>query len=297
MESVKSTSHICGVLSFFFTRISSFPSSYICTNCIQLFLCKLAERKKGDSMKNRRVEEIKKRIAKRKAEQERMEEEQYFAGENFDSETVFIEDGEKEIHPLFRKEVFFFKVLLSAILVLSVAILYKNAPSSFDGAKAVTEKVMKEEFQFATVAKWYEKQFGKPLVFYSPNEKKEGNIQQKDYAIPASGKVMQGFQKNGQGVFVQTATNATVESVNEGLVVFAGKKEELGNTVQIQHADGTESWYANLNDMSVKLYDYVSKKQKIGTVSNDTNDKNGKFYFAIKKDEKFIDPIQVISFD
>ena len=42
-------------------------------------------------MKNRRVEEIKKRIAKRKAEQERMEEEQYFAGGNFDSETVFIE--------------------------------------------------------------------------------------------------------------------------------------------------------------------------------------------------------------
>ncbi len=77
------------------------------------------------------------------------------------------------MHPLFRKEVFFFKVLLSAILVLSVAILYKNAPSSFNGAKAVTEKVMKEEFQFATVAKWYEKQFGKPLVFYSPNEKKK----------------------------------------------------------------------------------------------------------------------------
>ncbi len=49
----------------------------------------------------------------------------------------------------------------------------------FDGAKAVTEKVMKEEFQFATVAKWYEKQFGKPLVFYSPNEKKEEKIQQK----------------------------------------------------------------------------------------------------------------------
>ena len=35
-----------------------------------------------------------------------MEEEQYFAGENFDSETVFIEDGEKEIHPLFRKKYF-----------------------------------------------------------------------------------------------------------------------------------------------------------------------------------------------
>ena len=67
-------------------------------------------------MKNRRVEEIKSGLQKGR-EQERMEEEQYF-NENFDSETVFIEDGEKEMHPLFRKEVFFFKVLLSAILVL-----------------------------------------------------------------------------------------------------------------------------------------------------------------------------------
>lgn len=63
--------------------------------------------------------------------------------------------------------------MLSAILVLSVAILFKNAPSSFDGTRAVTEKVMQEEFQFATISKWYENQFGKPLVFFSPNEKKK----------------------------------------------------------------------------------------------------------------------------
>ena len=123
-----------------------------------------------------------------------MEEEQYFAGGNFDSETVFIEDGEKEIHPLFRKEVFFFKVLLSAILVLSVAILYKNAPASFDGAKAVTEKVMKEEFQFATVAKWYENSLENRSCSIRLMRKRR-NDSAKDYAIPASGKVMQGFQK------------------------------------------------------------------------------------------------------
>ncbi|MFJ8529787.1 peptidoglycan DD-metalloendopeptidase family protein [Bacillus sp. NPDC094106] len=247
-------------------------------------------------MKNRRVEEIRKRIAKRKEEQEKLEEEQYFSGENFDGETIFIEEGEKEIHPLFRKEVFLFKVLLSAILVLSVAILFKNAPAPLNGARTAVTKVMQEEFQFAAVSKWYEDQFGKPLVFLSTSKKKQG-VEQKDYAVPASGKVMQGFQKNGQGVFVQTAADATVESVNEGVVIFAGKKDGLGNTVEIQHADGTESWYGNLNETSVKLYDYVSKKQKVGTVGSDTDHKNGKFYFAIKKNEKFIDPIQVISFD
>ncbi|AWC34032.1 peptidoglycan DD-metalloendopeptidase family protein [Bacillus cytotoxicus] len=247
-------------------------------------------------MKNRRIEEIRKRIAKRKEEQERLEEEQYFSGEDFNGETLLIEEGEKEFHPLFRKDIFLFKVLLAAILVLSVAILFKNAPPSFDGARVVVTKVMKEEFQFAAVSKWYEVHFGKPLAFLPASEKKQ-NTQQKNYAVPASGKVTEGFQKNGQGVLVQTVTGATVESVNEGVVIFAGKKEGLGNTIEIQHADGTESWYGNLGEMSVKLYDYVEKKQKIGTVSNDVKNKNGKFYFAIKKNEKFIDPIQVISFD
>ena len=65
-------------------------------------------------MKNRRVEEIKNGL-QRKAEQERMEEEQYFTGGNFDSETVFIEDGEKEIHPLFRKKCFLQSIVISNI--------------------------------------------------------------------------------------------------------------------------------------------------------------------------------------
>ncbi len=58
-------------------------------------------------MKNRRIEEIRKRIAKRKEEQERLEEEQYFSGEDFNGETLLIEEGEKEFHPLFRKDIFF----------------------------------------------------------------------------------------------------------------------------------------------------------------------------------------------
>ncbi|SFJ82426.1 MULTISPECIES: M23 family metallopeptidase [unclassified Bacillus (in: firmicutes)] len=240
-------------------------------------------------MRNKRVEEIKKRIAKRKAEQEKREEDKLFSFEEQEYTPLFAEEGE-EAHPLFRKEIFLFKLLLSAILVLVVAILFKNTTNSFEGARTVVKQTMKEEFQFAFVSKWYESQFGKPLSFFPSSEKKTTQ-KEKNYAVPASGKVMQSFQANGQGVFVQTATNAVVESVNEGIVVSIDQKEEFGNTVEIQHADGTESWYGNLGETSVKLYDYVAKKQKVGTVAN------GKFYFAFKKNEKFIDPIQVISFE
>lgn len=246
-------------------------------------------------MRNKRVEEIKKRIAKRKAQQERREEDESFSYEEQEYTPLLIEEGE-ETHPLFRKEIFLFKLLLSAILVLAVAILFKNTTSSLEGTRKTVKQAMEKEFQFASVSKWYESQFGKPLSFLPSSEKKTVQ-KEKDYAVPASGKVMQSFHANGQGVFVQTAANAIVESVNEGIVVFVGQKEEFGNIVQIQHADGTESWYGNLGETSVKLYDYVTKKQKIGTVANETTGKNGKFYFAFKKNEKFIDPIQVISFE
>ena len=120
-----------------------------------------------------------------------MEEEQYLT-EGILIVKQYLLKMEKGNASFISKGSLFFKVLLSAILVLSVAILYKNAPSSFNGAKAVTEKVMKEEFQFAT-EKWYEKQFENRL--YSIRRTRKKKYSQKDYAIPASGKVMQGFQK------------------------------------------------------------------------------------------------------
>ena len=79
----------------------------------------------------------------------------------------------------------------------------------------------------------------------------------------------------------------------------AGVKEGLGKTVVVQHADKTETWYGNLDEIDVKLYEYVEKRQVVGTVSGSTGEdkSKGKYYFAIKKDDKFIDPIQVIRFE
>lgn len=247
-------------------------------------------------MRDKRIEEIKKRIAKRKAQQQREEDGQFFSNEEYEYEPFLVEEGEREVHPLFRKEVFFFKILLSAILVLVVAILFKNTPASMQGAKVTVERVMKEEFQFAAVSNWYEKQFGDPLTFL-PSMEKGTQGKEEDYAMPTFGKVTESFKANGQGVFIETEVSATVEAVNEGLVVFAGKKEGYGNTVQIQHTDGSESWYGNLEEVTVNLYDYVDKKQKIGVVANESDEKSGVLYFALKKNEKFIDPIQVISFE
>jgi stage IV sporulation protein FA len=207
------------------------------------------------------------------------------------------------IHPLFKKEVFIFKILASVLLFLVVGILFRNTSETFEPARNLVNTAMEKDFQFATVAKWYEDQFGKPLALlpYPDGEKEDDKtIVDKPNSVPVfSGKVLENFEKDGQGIMIETTNGAPVEAMNEGNVMFAGVKEGLGKTVIIQHPDQTETWYANLADLKVSLYEYVKKETVVGTASESTGEDKtkGKYYFAYKKGDDFIDPIQVIRFE
>ena len=96
---------------------------------------------------------------------------------------------------------------------------------------------------------------------------------------------------------IQTIKGEPVESIQDGVVTFAGEHEEYGKTVIIQHADNTETWYGRLGDIKVKDYAKVKAGDEIGIVQSSENETTGEFYFAIKKDKKFIDPVQVIQFE
>jgi stage IV sporulation protein FA len=205
-------------------------------------------------------------------------------------------------HPLFKKEVFIFKILASVLLFLVVAIIFRENIAGLNPAKSFVEKTMEQDFQFAMVSEWYEDNFGKPLAILPFNNDKANNknVVEKEHDIPVfSGKVLENFEKNGQGIMIETAKGATVEAMNEGMVEFIGVKEGLGKTVIIQHSDQTETWYGNLDEVKVKLYSFIESETVIGTASESTGEDKtkGTYYFAYKKGDDFIDPIQVIRFE
>ncbi|RDU35118.1 M23 family peptidase [Neobacillus piezotolerans] len=253
-------------------------------------------------MSNR--EEIRKRIAKRKKERGLhnrkttgskpaawlMDEEKY--GMN---DLVSFEGGPEEGHPLFRKEVFFLKLLSSAVLFLAIAIAFRSESPALEPVKNLVVKGLSQDFQFAWASKWYEDTFGKPLALLPEAQEESGSRQ--DFSVPALGKILENFEKNGQGIMIETEKEAPIEAINAGFVTFAGIKEGIGKTVVVQHADKTESWYGNLDAIEVGLYDYIDKKKVIGTVGPGSDELKGEFYFAIKKGGDFIDPIQVIRFE
>jgi stage IV sporulation protein FA len=202
---------------------------------------------------------------------------------------------------------FLLQCVVSAMLVGAVYWVDTNDDTHFHAVKNSIETAMNQEFQFAAVSNWYEKNLGDPISFLpsftnnstqtadggSMNSKKD--TPSSSFAEPVVGEVKSPYSNTTKGVTVETTSHSEVKSVKDGLVVFVGKKKNIGETVVIQHKDSDESWYGKLDQANVKVYQEVKKGQKIGTTSG--KNKKGTFYFALKKGEKFIDPIQVMSFD
>ncbi|GIN22669.1 stage IV sporulation protein FA [Siminovitchia fordii] len=254
-------------------------------------------------MMSHRVNKIRKRIAKRRRESGRNMENpnqfMYDVPDSFSDNDRSIYEPKTTIHPLWRKEIFMLKLLSSIALILVVGILFQSPSPAFDHARSTVKKAMGKEFQFAAVANWYENQFGKPLVLF-PNDKKEQNIQlgqEGDYALPVGAKISEGFSQDGRGVMFQTESAAEVKAAADGIVIFSGKKEDIGQTVIIQHSDHTESWYGKMDQAAVKPHEHVKGGQIIGRVSSNEDQNYGEYYFAIKKEDEFVDPIQVMNLD
>lgn len=210
------------------------------------------------------------------------------------------EDGNSNFsgrHPLVKTDSIILKCLLSACLVLVSAIAYKTNIGPVSQIKPVVAQTFETEFQFASASHWFETKFGSPLAFLAPEKKnKEQQVEVgQDLVAPASGKVQQDFQDNGEGIKVETSSD-TIDCIKEGYVVEVSKDGETGLTVKVQHADNTYSIYGELKDVDVALYDFVDKGKKLGSIKLDDHNK-GLYYFAMKDGDKFIDPIQVISFE
>lgn len=250
---------------------------------------------------NNRRREIHNRIRKRKKMKE-LQQRQIGKNNELDrlpSITTYDVD-EAQSHPLFQKNVFLFKVLLSAALFFVVAILYKHPSSQLDSVRSMVASTFEQEMQFALITDWYEDAFGKPLAFLPSDLQKEvSDVEQvtAEYTIPTTGTVIETFASNGEGIKIETESNTKAGAIQGGTVLFTGKKESIGNTVVIQHKDGSESWYGHLQTIDVKVYDSIDKGASVGTVSQSSETGTSVLFFAIKKDGEFVDPDQVISFE
>ncbi|MFA1822546.1 peptidoglycan DD-metalloendopeptidase family protein [Virgibacillus oceani] len=187
----------------------------------------------------------------------------------------------------------FLKSTLSVMLFFGAALLWQTDTEVMESPKKWSRMALTEEFPFATVHQWYQETFGSPLAFTPPTEQATNSTDV--LALPVSGNVTETFQVNGKGIMIEPGETTQVAALQEGIVIFAGNNQETNQTIIIQHPDGSNTTYGNLSSIDVHLYQYVGNNQQVGQFS--PTDDSETVYFAIEKDNDYIDPVQVIQVD
>ncbi|MDY0405453.1 M23 family metallopeptidase [Virgibacillus sp. 179-BFC.A HS] len=188
---------------------------------------------------------------------------------------------------------FVLKGTLAVLLFLGTAILWQSEAEQFGTLKRWTSTAMNKEFPFAKVNQMYQETFGSPLSFRPHSGQTDGETT--SAAIPVNGSISETFQENGQGIMIAPTGSTEINSLNSGIVVFAGNDKKTKKTVVVQHADGSLSTFGFLSSIDVHLYQYVDKDERLGNFIPGENGET--VYLSIEKDNHYIDPIPVIKVD
>ena len=165
------------------------------------------------------------------------------------------------------------RLLISVLLMVVLLIIMKNNTSF---ANKFYLQVYDNNFSFAKVNNWYQNHFKSELPFYKYFKDKNQTVFNEKLKYFSK-------KKYQDGVLLTVDDNYLVPVIKEGMVIFAGNKDNLGNTVIIEDKNGLEIWYSNIANMNVSLYDYVKKGSLIGEL------KGNKLYLIYKKDGQVLD--------
>lgn len=170
---------------------------------------------------------------------------------------------------------FLFTILIKSLIVVllflsSMIFIRQNDKNK----KMFKEKVYNNSLSFAKIYNLYSKYLGDALPFKDiiKDDTKKVSNEKITYSS---------IKKEGDGYLLVVPSNYTLQSIKSGIVIEVKKDDKYKNIVKIQDKSGVNITYKNLNEVEVKLYDYVEKGEILGSVSN-------KLYINFEKDGKYL---------
>lgn len=165
---------------------------------------------------------------------------------------------------------FFNKILVCIILVIICLIMMKTN-SNFK--EFVSEKIFKDNISFAYLNNLYNKYFGSILPSYKNSDTEVVFNEKLEYFE---------YNKYLDGYKLSVQTSYLVPIIESGIVVYIGNIDNYGESVIIEGIDGVDIWYSNLENISVKLYDYVNSGDYLGEVKGED------LYLVFEKNQEYL---------
>jgi murein DD-endopeptidase MepM/ murein hydrolase activator NlpD len=103
-----------------------------------------------------------------------------------------------------------------------------------------------------------------------------------------------GRASNHAGVDLAAPTGTPIAAAGEGVVAFAGVRGGYGNLVILEHADGTQTYYAHADRLDVRAGDRVARGQQVATVGSTGRSTGPHLHFEVRRDGVPVDPAPLI---
>lgn len=195
------------------------------------------------------------------------------------------------------------RLMLSAILFFVVLVSFKLPVPGSNEAHLYVQKALTQEWNFSRASAWYEQTFGSLPSFLPAFGDHTGETAAvsgktlKTFNTPVRGTVAAPYTPDHRFVILQTEAGLNVSAMESGRVLFAGNREQTGNTIVIQHAGGLQTTYGQLQQVKWERNDWIQSGETVGTVAKDSASGRGSLYFAVMKDKDYVNPADVVKFD
>jgi murein DD-endopeptidase MepM/ murein hydrolase activator NlpD len=98
-----------------------------------------------------------------------------------------------------------------------------------------------------------------------------------------------------QGIDIPAPQGTPIQTVASGRVSFSGKRQGYGETVEIEHADGTMSRYAHCSRRLVEAGQSVKRGETIAEVGSTGRSTGPHLHFEVLLHGRAVDPTQLLA--
>ncbi|MFT6818613.1 MAG: murein DD-endopeptidase MepM/ murein hydrolase activator NlpD [Myxococcota bacterium] len=107
---------------------------------------------------------------------------------------------------------------------------------------------------------------------------------------------IEGHDRHHAGMDIAAPTGTKVRAALSGTVVSSGRRGGYGNTVVVEHADGTQALYAHCSRLDVQTGDPIRAGQTIAAVGSTGRSTGPHLHFELRVNGEAVDPESRLSF-
>ncbi len=163
---------------------------------------------------------------------------------------------------------FTIKLFITIIVFIIAQIFIKQ---NVNNKKIIKNTVYKNNISFARIYNLYKRYFN--FNVFSDTMTKEVKV--------ASNTIKYNEAKKYSNGYIFNIDSNYFSAIKSGIIISKKKTSKFNYLITIQDKDGLEITYGFLNDINVKLYDYVKKDEIIGSIDK-------KVYLRFKKGNEYL---------